>query len=310
MRILFFAPDGKPGPWVDGLRERLPGADVAVWAPGAPPADHAVVWSPPQQLADEQPGLRTVFNLGAGVDALLKVRWGPGTRLVRLDDAGMAVQMAEIACEAVIRHFRQLDLFEARQREGVWQRAAPRRRADWPVAVLGLGVLGSRVAQALAGFGFPVLGYSRSPKDLPGIRTFHDGGGPGRDLDACLAASRHLVNLLPLTPATENLLGRRTLSRLQPGGLVINLARGAHVVDEELLALIDEGHLDGAVLDVFRQEPLPAGHPFWRHPRVRITPHVAAFTLRDESLDQIAAKILAVERGEPVAGTVDPAAGY
>ncbi len=310
MRIAFFAPDGKPEPWVDGLRRRLPHAEVSVWAPGAPPADLAVVWSPPQQLADEQPGLRAVFNLGAGVDALLRVRWAPQTRLVRLDDAGMALQMAEIACEAVIRHFRQLDLFEVRQREGVWQRAAPRRRTDWPVGVLGLGVLGTRVAQALASFGFPVLGYARSPKELPGIRTFHEAGGAGRDLDAFLAASRHLVNLLPLTPATENLLGRRTLSRLQPGGLVVNLARGAHVVDAELVALIDEGHLDGAVLDVFREEPLPAAHPFWRHPRIRITPHVAAFTLRDESLDQIAAKIAAVDRGEPVAGTVDRASGY
>jgi glyoxylate/hydroxypyruvate reductase A len=310
MKIVFFAPEGRPDPWVDGLRARLPAANVSVWTPGAPPADYAVVWSPPQQLADEQPHLRAVFNLGAGVDALLKRRWAPGIRLVRLDDAGMAVQMAEYACEAVIRHFRQLDLFDRRQREGVWQRAAPRRRAEWPVGVLGLGVLGSRVAQALASFGFPVLGYSRTPRALPGIRTFHETGGTGHDLEAFLAGSRHLVNLLPLTPATENLLDRHTLSRLIAGGLVINLARGAHVVDEDLVALIDEGHLDGAVLDVFREEPLPAGHPFWRHPRIRLTPHVAAFTLRDESLDQIATKIAAVHRGEPVAGTVDPCTGY
>jgi glyoxylate/hydroxypyruvate reductase len=119
-----------------------------------------------------------------------------------------------------------------------------------------------------------------------------------------------LVNLLPLTPDTENILDRRTLARLQPGGFVINLARGAHLVDEDLLALLDSGHLAGAVLDVFREEPLPAGHPFWQHPKVVVTPHTSARTLRDESIAQIARKIFALERGEPIAGVVDRDKGY
>jgi len=129
-------------------------------------------------------------------------------------------------------------------------------------------------------------------------------------LDGFLASCRVLVNLLPLTPQTENILNRQTLGRLLPGGYVINVARGAHLVDDDLLALLDSGHLAGATLDVFRTEPLPANHPFWTHPRLTITPHTSARTLRDESIVQIAGKIRALQRGEAVAGVVDPVRGY
>jgi glyoxylate/hydroxypyruvate reductase A len=127
---------------------------------------------------------------------------------------------------------------------------------------------------------------------------------------AFLAGTRILVNLLPLTPDTENILDRRKLSQLQPGGYVINVARGRHLVDEDLLALLDEGHLAGAALDVFRTEPLPPEHPFWKHPKITVTPHTSARTLRDESIAQIARKIVALERGEPIAGVVDRQRGY
>jgi glyoxylate/hydroxypyruvate reductase A len=162
------------------------------------------------------------------------------------------------------------------------------------------------VAQALAAFEFPVRGWSRSPRDLPGVQCFA-GAAQFHDF---LAGTRVLVNLLPLTPETGNILDRATLSRLQPGGYVINVARGAHLVGEDLIALLDEGHLAGAALDVFRTEPLPSAHPFWRHPKIVVTPHTSARTLRDESIAQIARKILAVEAGEPIAGVVDPKKGY
>ena len=155
---------------------------------------------------------------------------------------------------------------------------------------MGLGVLGQRVAQAVAHFEFPVLGWSRVGKTVPGVRCF---AGPGQ-FDEFLAATRVLVCLLPLTPETEDIMNARSLSRLKPGGYVINVARGAHLVDEDLIALLDSGHLAGAALDVFRTEPLPADHPFWRHPKITVTPHTSARTLRDESIAQIAGKILAL----------------
>ena len=306
MKLLFCCAGTKPEPWIAGLRAALPAADVAVWEPGAPAADYAVVWAPPQAFLDEQPGLRAVFNIGAGVDALLKLRLPPTARVVRLDDAGMSVQMAEYVCHAVIRHYREFDGYEADVRQGRWSYRKPRSRADFAVGVMGLGVLGSRVAQALRVFEFPVNGWSRSPKALDGVRSFSGWEG----FNDFLAASRVLVNLLPLTPDTQDILNRDTLSRLQPGGYVINVARGAHLVDEDLLALLDSGHLAGATLDVFRTEPLPPAHAFWKHPKIVLTPHTSARTLRSESIAQMAKKLRALHSGQSVAGTVNPVRGY
>lgn len=306
MRISFCCSNTKATPWLEGLRAALPQASIEEWRPGAPQADHAVVWAPPQQFFDQQPRLKGIFNIGAGVDALLKLRLPPEARVVRIDDGGMAVQMAEFVCQAVIRHFRELDVYDAEVKQGKWSFRRPRQRGDFPVGVMGLGVLGERVARALAHFEFPVLGWSRTAKALPGVRCF---AGPAQ-FDEFLAATRILVCLLPLTPQTREIMNAKNLSRLLPGGYVINVARGAHLVDEDLIALLDSGHLAGAALDVFRTEPLPAQHPFWRHPKITLTPHTSARTLRDESVAQIAGKIAALERGEPIAGVVDVQRGY
>ena len=306
MRILFCSTGSKAAPWVDGLRAALPQAIVEEWRPGAPPADHAVVWAPPQQFFDEQSRLQAIFNLGAGVDALLKLKLPPKVMVVRIDDAGMAVQMAEFVCHALIRHVRELDGYAEDMRHRTWSYRRPRDRLEFPVGIMGLGVLGARVARAVGHFDFPVLGWSRTPKQLTGVRCF----AGQEQLGEFLGQTRVLVCLLPLTPQTRDIMNAATLSRLLPGGYVINVARGAHLVDEDLIALLDQGHLAGAALDVFRTEPLPAGHPFWSHPRITMTPHTSARTLRGETIAQVAGKILALERGEPVAGVVDLGRGY
>jgi glyoxylate/hydroxypyruvate reductase len=309
MRISFCCSDIKPQPWVDGLKAEFPDAEVALWSAGAAPADYAVVWAPPQQFFDEQPKLKGIFNIGAGVDALMKLRLPAGVPVVRLDDAGMSVQMAEFVCHAVIRHFRELDGYEADIAEGKWSYRKPRLRTDYPIGVMGLGVLGERVSRALAQFDFPVNGWSRSPKTIEGVQCFSgDAGGQG--FQDFLAASRILVCLLPLTAETRGIMNLDTLSRLRTGGYVINVARGSHLVDGDLITLIDNGHLAGATLDVFHTEPLPADHPFWKHSKITVTPHTSARTLREESIAQIAGKVRAVERGERVAGIVDPLRGY
>jgi glyoxylate/hydroxypyruvate reductase A len=306
MNIHFCCVGAKAEPWVAGLREALPGDHVTEWVPGAPPADYAVVWSPPQQFLDEQPRLKALFNIGAGVDALLKLRLPPQARVIRLDDAGMSVQMAEYVSHAVIRHFREFDGYEADIRGGKWSYRKPNLRADFPVGVMGLGVLGERVARTLLQFDFPVNGWSRSPKTIDGVPCFSGDAG----MADFLAATRVLVCLLPLTPETADIMNRDTLAKLQPGAYVINVARGAHLVDEDLIALIASGHIAGATLDVFRTEPLPAEHPFWKHPNISITPHTSARTLREESIAQIAGKIAALQRGDVVTGIVNPARGY
>lgn len=306
MKIYFCCTDFKAEPWLAALRAALPQAEIGVWAPGAGPADYAVVWAPPQQFLDEQPQIKALFNIGAGVDALTQLRLPATTRLVRLDDAGMSVQMAEYVTHALIRHFREFDAYAADVAQNKWSFRKPRLRADFPVGIMGLGVLGQRVARAVQAFEFPVRGWSRSPKELPGVSCY---AGEAQ-LAEFLGATKVLVCLLPLTGETRGIMNRATLAQLQPGGYVINVARGAHLVEEDLIPLIDSGQLAGATLDVFRQEPLPADHPYWRHPKIVVTPHTSARTLRDESVAQIAGKIKALEQGKPVAGVVDPGRGY
>ena len=309
MRVTFCCTDTNAQPWLEGLRAALPNAEVAQWAPGASPADYAVVWAPPQPFLDEQTNLKGIFNIGAGVDALTTLSLPAGVPVVRLDDAGMSVQMAEYVCHAVIRHFREFDAYEADVAGYKWSYRKPRLRTDFPIGVMGLGVLGERVTLALKQFEFPVMGWSRSAKSIDGVQCFSGDDG----FKKFLAGTRILVCLLPLTPETENILNHSNLSKLLPNAYVINVARGGHVVDDDLIALIDSGHLAGATLDVFRQEPLPHAHPFWKHFKITVTPHTSARTLRAESIAQIAGKIQALQGGaaiSSIAGVVNMKKGY
>ena len=312
MRILFYAVDANPAPWLADLQKALPSAQLRIWQPGDDdPADYAVVWKPPAAMLQGRTALKGIFNLGAGVDAILQLGpdLPPGVPIVRLDDAGMGVQMAEYVTHAVLRYFRRFDLFEAQQKSGQWRFAKPFDKSGFSIGILGLGVLGSRIAAALAPFGFPLHGWSRTPRQIEGV-TCHAGDDGDDGLAAFMAASKVVVCILPLTAQTNGLLNRATLSKMPRGGYLINVARGAHLVEEDLLALVQEGHVAGATLDVFRQEPLPAPHPFWNEPRITITPHIAAVTLRGDSVRQIAAKIEGLEAGRTVAGVVDPVRGY
>ncbi len=307
MNVLLYIPKS-PDEWREAFARALPEAEIRMWTPGtAWQADYAAFWYPPRDLLDGQTRLKAAFNLGAGVDATLNALSIPsGVPLVRLEDAGMGRQMEQYVAWAVLRYFRRLDDYAAQQARAEWKVHAPRRHAEFPVGVMGLGVLGTRLAAMLRSLGFPVLGWSASAKALDGARTF-----AGRDgLDAFLRATRALVCMLPLTPDTAGLLNRDTLGRLPQGAYLVNVARGGLVVDDDLLALLDSGHLAGATLDVFHQEPLPATHRFWSHPRVFLTPHTSALTLVEDSVAQVAGKIRALDRGERVTGVVDPGRGY
>lgn len=313
MKIILYEHQAEAPLWLDDLTRALPGADVRLWQPGDnAPADYAVIWRAPSALFANRPDLKAVFNLGAGVDAILDVeRKQPGSLppnalLVRLEDSGMGHQMVEYATHAVLRYLRRLDEYDALQREHRWQKLPPYALKDFTVGVLGLGVLGAQVSQALAAFGMPVRGFSRTRRDIAGIKTF----AGNEQFDAFLDGVRVLINLLPHTPDTEGILNRRTFERLAPGAYLVNLARGGHLVDDDLLHAMRTGQIAAATLDVFHAEPLPDNHPFWTTPRLTITPHISAETLREESIEQIAGKIMALTRGEPISGIVDVKRGY
>jgi glyoxylate/hydroxypyruvate reductase A len=309
MRILLYRGDGQIGAWAEDLARAIPGVETLGWQEGdvLAPCDYAVLWNPSAGLLAQLGQVKAVFLMGAGADALLKFGDAlPDVPIVRLGDAGMAVQMAEYVAYATLRYFRRFDEYEEQARHGLWAPLPVHDKQDFTIGVMGLGKLGLRVAETMRGFGFPVRGWSRTPKDVAGVDCF---AGMAQ-LDEFLRGTRVLVSLLPLTSETSNLLDRRRLATLPQGAYVINVARGAQVAEPDLLALIRAGHIAGATLDVFRNEPLPAPHPFWEEPRITITPHISAVTLRSEAVQQIAAKIAAFEAGQPVDDIVDRNLGY
>jgi glyoxylate/hydroxypyruvate reductase A len=292
--------------WRDALAACLPEARLHAGA-DAPPCDYAVVWKPPAELFARQPRLKALFSLGAGVNGLLDIPTLPvGIPLLRTEDCGMAAQMVEYALYVALRQLRRFPDYRLAQQQGRWAPQARRPRSELSVGVLGLGVLGGAVAGALAEFGFSVSGWARTPKPIEGIRCEHGAAG----LATVLARSDLLFVLLPLTADTDRLLDRTRLGLLPHGATVVNLARGELVDDQALLQALDAGQLGEAHLDVFRQEPLPPGHRYWQHPRVRITPHVAALTPYAVACQQVADKIRRLERGEAVSGLVERERGY
>lgn len=295
--------------WIKPLQAAIPSARIHGWSANSASvgADIAIAWNPPKDLFQRETGIRAVFNLGAGVDALFRLPGlGDDVSVVRIEDAGMAVQMAEYAVYALVRASRQFDEYERLQKLKRWDPQPDIQRSTWSVGVLGMGVMGTRVAQTIASLDYPVAGWSRSGKELPGVQKF---AGPDQ-LPAFLARTRVLINTLPLTDETRGILRRETLQQLLPGAYLISMGRGAHLVEEDLQPLLDSGHLSGATLDVFREEPLPQQHPFWSDPRITITPHVAAASLREETIEQVSDKINRYLRGEPLTGVVERGRGY
>lgn len=309
MALAFYSETDDPRPWRDAILAALPDLDFRVAPDLGDPADIdcTLVWKPPKGWHRQFPNLRAILSLGAGVDALLEdAALPPGVPITRMVDAGMGRQMAEYAAYGVMHFHRRMDEYARLQREGRWQPLAPVAARDCPVGILGLGVLGQQAAELLVAMGYPVRAWSRSRKDVAGVESFC---GPG-ELDDFLAQVRVLVNFLPLTPETRGFIDRRLLARLPRGASLINLARGGHVVEDDVLAALDEGTLAGALLDVFGAEPLAPDHPFWRHPKVVVTPHIAAVTQADDAAAQVIANLKRLRAGEPLRGVVDREKGY
>jgi glyoxylate/hydroxypyruvate reductase A len=300
--------------WSERLRAALPEADIVTRDSArttvdehATPVDYALVWRPDPSLFAEQKRLKAIFNLGAGIDALATMPAFPrAVPLIRLEDAGMARPMAQYALAVVLRHAYRFDEYARWQAERRWAPRRPHAPGEVEVGVLGLGAIGGVVAETIAGQSFRVRGYARTRRDMPGVRTF----AGAAELPAFLTGLHMLINTLPLTPETTGILRREHLERLADGAHVVNLARGAHLNEDDLVGLLDAGKLGGATLDVFNAEPLPPDHPFWSHPRITVTPHVSGVTMLEESVEQVAHKIRSLERGEPVSGVVDWTRGY
>jgi glyoxylate/hydroxypyruvate reductase A len=257
-------------------------------------------------LAGRLPNLRLVQKLGAGVETMARnPELGPQVRVARLKPDSAAQEIAEYCLAYVLRAQRNLAAHEAAQAARDWRPLAPRETPATTVGVLGLGHIGARVAAGFAGLGFRVLGWSRSPKALPGIDCRH---GPAA-LQPMLGECDYVASVLPSTPDTRDMADARFLAALKPGAMLINVGRGDLVVESDLLAALDAGHLGGAVLDVFRTEPLPPDHPFWAHPKITVTPHVSGWRVTGGAAT-VAENYRRLMTGEALLNEVDRTAGY
>jgi len=309
MRLVFYSRTDDPAPWRRALAAALPDLDFRVWPDIGDPAtvDCTLVWKPPPGWHRQFPALRAILSLGAGVDALLEDPDLPAhIPLTRMVDAGMGRQMAEYAAYGVMHFHRRMQDYARLQRERSWQPIEPVMAQDFPVGIMGLGVLGRQAADLLAAMGYPVHAWSRSDKSVVGV-TEHVGP---QALPDFLAVVRILVNFLPLTAETRGLIAAPLLAQLRPGSYLVNLARGGHVVEGDVLAALDSGQLAGAMLDVFESEPLPTDSPLWHHPGVVITPHVAAVTLASDAAAQVIDNLRRLAAGLELSGLVDRSRGY
>jgi phosphoglycerate dehydrogenase-like enzyme len=292
------------------LREQAPDLRVVTDLESCDPAeiDALFAFKLPAGIAPRLPNLKLAASVGAGADGLLSAGdLPPHVAVTRVVEPGLGLSMAQYVAYQVLRSFRGFARVEAQARERAWARAAIPDSRQHTVGIMGVGEIGRAVAGALSALGFRVIGWSRSGQPAPGVeRMFRHRA----ELPAFLGQTDTLVCLLPFTAATQGMLDRALLQQLKPGAFVVNAARGGIVNEADLLALLDAGQLSGAAFDVFANEPLPAGDPMWAHPRVTVTPHIAAQPTVAAAVDQFLENLARVRSGQPPLRAVDRQAGY
>ena len=308
MALMFLSPDDPAELWRDELRARMPELEVRIWPEVGDRAEieAALVWRPPPGELARYPNLKAILSLGAGIEGLIADPTLPDVPIARMVDPSLARTMTEYVLLAVLRHHREFDRFERAQRAREWAYRFPPQAAERRVGIMGLGELGAAAARALAAHGFAVVGWSRTPKAIAGVTSY----AARSELHAFLHQAEILVCLLPLTTETRGILDAETFASLPHGACVINVARGAHLVEADLLAALASGHLGGATLDVFQTEPLPQGSPLWGHPQVLVTPHVASYSLPATAAEGVIDNLRRARAGRPLRHRVDRARGY
>ncbi|HEV2299977.1 MAG TPA: glyoxylate/hydroxypyruvate reductase A [Stellaceae bacterium] len=307
--LLFSSRDDDPVDWSRALRARMPELEIRVSPELGDPSqiEAALVWKPPAGELGRLPNLRLVVSLAAGVDPLLEdASLSPEVPIVRLGESGMAPMMCQYVAHAVLRLHRRIGYFERAQRARRWDYALPPAADASRVGVMGLGSLGLPAAQTLAALGFPVAGWARSAKSVPGIECFDGAAG----LVPFLARTDILVTLLPLTAATRGLIGRAVFYALPRGARLVSCGRGATLVEADLVAALRDGQIAEAVLDVFEREPLAPDHPFWAMEEVLATPHIATAPVPDIASAGVVENIRRLREGLPLLYLVDRGRGY
>ena len=344
MPIVIIRQDGKIDLWKNALLQASPDLEVYSYLEEHPKekVDMALVWKHPKGSLAEYPNLKLIACNGAGVDFIFEDTDKPeDIPITRIVDTKLADDMSEHVLAVILGHLKNLDVYKLQQTQKIWKPRPYRRISDFTVGIMGLGELGSVLAKDLVRFGFKVQGWSNSPKSITGVKSFHDRGqsneggkesfdstqessnrtkesshatkgtsNKGTGLSEFLASSEILVCLLPLTDDTNGILNASLFEQLPKNAFIINVARGGHLVDADLIEMLDNGHLSGAGLDVYHEEPLPSSHPFWEHPKVHMTPHYASVSDPDSVVPQIIENYRRLQAGRPLINEVSRDRGY
>jgi glyoxylate/hydroxypyruvate reductase len=308
MALLLTPIFGGPDVWRREFAAVMPDLEIRCWPDVGDPADIeavALVALPPGTLRTF-PNLRLILSLTAGTDSLMRDRDLPDVPIVRAGDPAGDAMMNETALLHVLRHHRNMPDYLRAQARREWKRLPVRRASERKVGVMGLGTIGLACAETVASLGFQVAGWVRRQRDAGAIEIFAGSG----QLPAFLARSEILLNLLPLTPETRGIINAETLKMLPAGAAVINLGRGEHVVEADLMAALDSGHLAAATLDVYPVEPLPSDSPLWGHPRITVMPHVARRLDPSDLAPRVCAILRDFRAGKSLGQLVDRQRGY
>jgi len=308
MRVLHFGDETRGHAWQKVFAAEVPEIDFRCWPDIGDPAEirHLVAWVLTDELIAMLPNLEVLFSIGAGIDQLAADKLPRHLRIVRMIEPGITQTMADYVSMAVLALHRDLPFYLAEQRAGRWSHRDTLLTSERRVGMMGLGELGRAALGALAPYGFRLSGWSRSSQAIEGVTCFHGAQG----FDAFLAQTDILVCLLPLTDETRGILCRETFVKLPRGARLVNVARGGHLVQDDLLAALGSGQIEAAMLDVTDPEPLPAGHPFCSHPAIFLTPHVAGVTRRETAVHVLIDNLRRELAGQPLLGEVDRTRGY
>jgi glyoxylate/hydroxypyruvate reductase len=307
MSFVYKADPARGRIWAELFARHAPELPFHIWPDTGDPARvrFLAAWEPPRDIAGLFPNLEIVFSTGAGVDQFDLRALPPGLPVVRMLEPGIAACVTEYVSFAVLALHRDMPLYLQQQRECVWREHPVRPAARRRVGVMGMGTLGRAVLAQLRALGFECAGWNRSPRTLEGVRCY-----TGPELHGFLEHTEILVCQLPLTESTRGILRRELFEALPAGAALVNAGRGGHLVQQDLLEALDSGRLRAAVLDVCEPEPLARDHPFWRHPRIWLTPHIASITQPETAVQAVLENLRRHAQGLPLHGLVDPARGY
>jgi glyoxylate/hydroxypyruvate reductase A len=309
MSIAIIFENKAPQIWAETLKKHLPEIEIEIYPniKDFDAVDFALCWKPEKNVLSKFPNLMIIHSVGAAVDHITKMQnLKENQTICRIVDENLSIDMFEFLLAAILNHIKNLSIYQSQKEHQNWQPQTYKTFKDITISILGIGYIGAHVAENLATLGFKVKGWALHKKEIIGVKTF----AGDKDLIEFLNYTDILINILPVTPQTENIINKEMLIQINKGGYFINVGRGEHLIEEDLITVLNTGHLSGALLDVFKTEPLPKEHPFWDHSKIQVTPHIASNTNIESAAILVVKNYLNHLKGMPLKHTISLKKGY